>query len=52
MADQNRSKAGKPAKPKTDPERTERLPALRKLVDEHFTNWPTEKDNDAAGREK
>lgn len=52
MAKPNPKASGKtPGKPHkdTDPERTQRLPHLQKVVDEHFTNWPSDQDNQKAG---
>jgi hypothetical protein len=44
-------KTGKSDKPKATPnaERTQPLPKYQKVLDEHFTNWPSEDDNDRAG---
>jgi hypothetical protein len=40
---------GKTDKPKTGAEKTDRFPALQKVVDEYFTAWPDQDDNDKAG---
>ncbi|HEX3783694.1 MAG TPA: hypothetical protein VHX38_28865 [Pseudonocardiaceae bacterium] len=52
MAKSSKPDKGAPRKtdkPKSDPERTQRLPHLQKVVDEFFTNWPSKDDNDRAG---
>lgn len=54
MADQKPSDKGKPARSggradASSSERTQPLPKYQKVLDEHFTNWPREDDNDAAG---
>lgn len=49
-----KGKTNKPTPPpapkrKADSERTQPLPKLRKVIDEHFTNWPTDADNPEDG---
>lgn len=47
--DKNDSRKTEKTGRRSDDPKTDRFPAFQKPIDEFFTNWPDEADNDAAG---